>query len=132
MNDLTSLNLLIDQASLVAGSDYRLAQSLKVGRQVISNWRHGRKTATPEDQALIAAIAGLDAAQVLARAMVEKHEGTAKGDMLMKALGKAFLVTGAVLGSAGASAQAIYGLASSHSLEMALGALYTMYIMLSK
>ena len=115
MQDLASLNLLMDKAAEVVGSDYKLAQALGTDRQIISNWRHGRRTATPEDQALIAAVAGLDPITTLARATVAKHEGTAKGDMLMRALGKALLVTGAGLASAGASAHQIYG-STSESL----------------
>jgi DNA-binding transcriptional regulator YdaS (Cro superfamily) len=132
MTHLESLNLLIDKASAIAGSDYKLAQTLGVGRQVVSNWRHGRKTATPEDQVLIAGVAGLDVTPILARAIVEKHEGTAKGDRLMKVLGKALLATGAVIGSAGASAAAISStiLGTGHLTDW-LVAINTMMIMLN-
>lgn len=108
MKHLESLNILIDMASAIAGSDYKLAQRLGVGRQTVSNWRHGRKTATPADQALIAYVAGLDPVVTLARATVEQFEGKAKGDQLMRALGKALLATGGVMASAGASAAAIF------------------------
>ncbi|MGY8540411.1 helix-turn-helix domain-containing protein, partial [Paracidovorax citrulli] len=100
---------LIDQASAKAGSDYKLAKLISQPPQRISDWRHGRTTCSPEDQALMAAVAGMDALATLARATVAKHEGKAKGDLLMKALGKALLVTGAAVGSAGASAAAIFG-----------------------
>lgn len=126
MDHLAELNLLIDQASKIAGDDTKLAKMIGQPKQHISNWRHGKRTATPEDQALMAAIAGLDATQVLARAMVAKHEGTAKGDLLMKALGKALLATGVALGSAGASAMGIYGW-GSHAANRAL--VDTMYIL---
>lgn len=107
MQAAETLNILIDRAAEIAGSDYKLAQALGVQRQVVSDWRHGRKTATPADQALMAHVAGLDPVQVLARATVEAYEGKPKGDALMKALGKALLVTGAVAGSAGAAAHQI-------------------------
>lgn len=134
MTHLDSLNILIDKASAIAGSDYKLAQTLGVGRQVISNWRHGRKTATPEDQVLLAGVAGLDATPILARAIVEKHEGTAKGDRLMKVLGKALLATGGAIGSAGASASAIFlsPTLPGHAAEWAVAGLYTMYIRLKR
>ena len=103
-DNLSSLNLLIDKAKSITGSDYKTAQELGVPFQAINAWRHGRRACVPEDQALIALIAGLDPTQVLARAMVEKYEGTPKGDRLMHALGKLLLVTGAASGSAGASA----------------------------
>lgn len=107
MKHLESLNVLIDKAAKIAGSDYALAKSLGVPRGHVSDWRHGRRTATPADQALMAGIAGLDPVQVLARATVEAYEGKPKGDALMKALGKALLVTGGAIGSAGAAAHQI-------------------------
>jgi len=64
----------------------------------------------------MAHVAGLDPVATLARAMVEKFEGKPKGDRLMKALGKALLVTGAAIGSAGATAAAIYStIPTTHS-----------------
>jgi len=108
MNQLEELNDLIDRAAKVAGSDGKLARTLGVPPQHVSNWRHGHKTCTPADQALMAHVAGLDPVQTLARATVRQYEGKAKGDALMKALGKASLLTGAVLGSVGASAHQIF------------------------
>ena len=110
MQSLTELNALIDRAAAIAGSDYKLAQQLQVTRQTISNWRHGAAPCPVESQALIAHVAGLDPLAELARAVVRKHEGTAKGDMLMKALGKPLLAIGAVLGSAGAAAHQIFSM----------------------
>lgn len=108
MKQHEELNLLIDKASAIAGGDSKLARSLGVPPQHVSNWRHGHKTCMPADQALLAHIAGLDPVQTLARATVRQYEGKAKGDALMKALGKASLATGAVLGSAGAMAHQIF------------------------
>lgn len=92
-----------------AGSDAALARILRRRHQDISDMRHGRKAATPEDCALFAMVAGLDPVAEMARAAVRKHEGTPKGDMLMRALGKASLATGGVIASAGAHAAAIFG-----------------------
>lgn len=108
MQHIESLNFLIDAASKVAGSDGKLATRLGIPKQHVSQWRHGHKTATPEDQALLASVAGFDPVQTLARATVEKWEGKPKGDLLMRVLGKASRVTGAVIGFAGASALGIY------------------------
>jgi hypothetical protein len=102
MNQLEELNELIDRAARIAGSDGKLARTLGVPPQHVSNWRHGHKTCTPADQALMAHIAGLDAVQTLARATVRQYEGKAKGDALMKALGKASHLTGAIAGFVGA------------------------------
>lgn len=83
---------------------------------------------------LLAGVAGLDATPILARAIVEKHEGTAKGDRLMKVLGKALLATGGAIGSAGASASAIFlsPTLPGHAAEWAVAGLYTMYIRLKR
>jgi hypothetical protein len=83
---------------------------LQTQRQSISNWRHGVAPCPVEIQALMAHIAGLDPVAELARAVVRKHEGTSKGDMLMKALGKASRLTGAVAGFVGAVALAIFSM----------------------
>ena len=99
---------LIARASAICGNDNKLAIALGVSRMTVSNWKTGKTPCPPEDQASIAAVAGLDPVQTLVRAHLERHEGTAKGDRLMKVLGKASLVTGAVIGSAGASAHQIF------------------------
>ena len=99
---------LIARASKVAGNDSALARSMGVPPSMVSMWKLGTKTCPPEDQASMAAIAGLDPVQVLVRAHLERHEGTAKGDRLMKVLGKSLLATGAAIGSAGASAHQIF------------------------
>jgi transcriptional regulator with XRE-family HTH domain len=134
MSEKSDLEVLIDRASALAGSDGKLAAALGVSRQVVSDWRHGRRTATPEDQALLAAHADLDPILELARATVRKHEGTAKGDLLMKALGKALPAIGAGLASAGAHAQGIGSMipVPSHALEWAVAGIYTMYIRLKR
>lgn len=95
---------LIARASATCGNDNKLAGALGVSRMTVSNWKHGKTPCPPEDQASLAAIAGLDPVQVLVRAHLERHEGTAKGDRLMKVLGKSLLATGAAIGSVGASA----------------------------
>lgn len=79
---------LIDKAAENAGSYANLARSLGVPPQLVSNWRSGLKTCTPSDWALLAAAAGLDPEEALIRATLEKHAGTAKGERLLKALGK--------------------------------------------
>lgn len=110
MDKLTELNALIDKAAKVAGSDRKLAALLGEPPQRISNWRHGHAIAQPEDWALMAHVAGLDPVAELARATVAKHESKRKGDLLLKALGKASRLTGAVAASAGALVLVISGL----------------------
>jgi len=94
MQDLQKLNELIDRASEAAGSDYKLAKTMEVLPQTVSNWRHGRKACPAADVALMAHIAGLDASDWLIRAVIEKHAGTPKGDKLFEALGKGSRATG--------------------------------------
>lgn len=108
MTHLESLQFLIESAAKVAGSENKLAQMLGIKQQHVNAWKHGTRTATPEDQALLAAIAGFDPVQTLARATVEKWEGKPKGDRLRKVLGKLSHQTGVALGFAGAGALAIY------------------------
>lgn len=107
MKHTDELNLLIDKAAAIAGSDNKLAALIGTSRMAISDWRHDRRPCPPEDQALMAQIAGLDATQTLIRATLAKHEGKPKGDLLMKVLGKRSLATGAALGFAGLAAMPI-------------------------
>lgn len=102
------LNQLLDKAKEVTGSDYATAKRIGVSPQIISDWRGLRRNPQPEDATLIAAVAGLDPVAELARTMVQKHQGTPKGEKLMQALGKSLLATGAVIGSASASASTIF------------------------
>ena len=133
MKDLEALNDLIDKAKAIAGSDAKVARMLGVVPQRIANWRNGSAGCSLEDQALLAAAAGLDPLQELARAAVRKHEGTEKGDRLMRALGKTLLATGGVVVSAGANAATIFSSlpTPSHALEWCVALVYTMCIMLN-
>jgi len=98
------LDELINRASKKAGSDSALARELEVGRSLVSDWRKGRKPCSPEDQTLMAGLAGLEAEAWGARAMIAKHAGTTKGAKLEGALKKAFVATGGVVASFGAMA----------------------------
>lgn len=117
--------MLIDKASAIAGNDAALSRMLGVSRQTISNWRHGHKPCPPADQALLAAVAGADPLAELARATLRQHEGTKKGDLLMRALGKALLATGGAVASAGAHASLIFG--TPQATEAVRAVLSTMY-----
>lgn len=104
MEHLDELNFLIDQARKIAGSDGKVALAIGASRQNVSNWRNGKAPCPPEKQALIAAVAGLDPLITLARATVEKHEGTPTGDRLLRVLGKRLPAIGAAIGFGGAVA----------------------------
>lgn len=77
---------LIDKAAKAAGSDYKLAQQLGVGRSLVSDWRHGRKPCSLEDRALMANIAGVSAVYEVITGMLERHAGTPKGERLAAVL----------------------------------------------
>lgn len=115
MEHLDELNFLIDQAKAIAGSDAKVAAAIGASRMNISNWRKGKQKCPPKQQALIAAVAGLDPLQTLARATVQAEENSDLGDRLMRVLGKASRATGAVLGFVGVSALAIYSLSPTPS-----------------
>jgi hypothetical protein len=67
------LNQLIDSASKVAGSDYKLAAELNVSRGNIADWRRGRRPCPAGDVALMAQLAGLDPEAWSARAIVSQY-----------------------------------------------------------
>ena len=110
------LEELISRASDKAGSDYALAKMLDTTRQTVSDWRHNRKPCPIGDVALMAEVAGLKPEEWLARAVVAKYEGTAKGDKLYRALGKALGATGAALVSFGASTHPIFSLDENNNI----------------
>lgn len=82
------ITTLLDAAKAVTGSDYKTAQLIGQSRGKVSDWRSGRQPASPEDHALLAALAGQDAEVALVRAVLEKHKNTPKGERLVSALGK--------------------------------------------
>lgn len=104
MEHLSQLIFLIDSAKAITGSDNKTAQLLGVSRGNVSDWRNGRNPCPPEMQALLASIAGFDPQQTALRALVERHEGTALGDKLMRVLGKPSLAIGAAAGFVGLNA----------------------------
>lgn len=97
---------LLKLASEKAGSDYKLAQALKVSRGNVTDWKKGRRPCPPADQALMADLAGLDAEAWAARALIAQHEGSEKGTLLKQALKKALAATGVALATFGNQAQA--------------------------
>lgn len=87
-DELERLNLLIDKASLIAGSDYKLAQKIGVAQPVVPMWRSGARTCSPADRAILAGIAGENAADELIKATLERENGTRRGVLLGELLGK--------------------------------------------
>lgn len=91
---------LLDEARARLGSDYKVAKTLRVPQQHVSEWRTGKRTCVPADRALLAFIAGLDAQEELTHATLSRYEGTPRGEMLRKALGNGLRAAGAAGGSA--------------------------------
>lgn len=104
MNDVNSVKTLIDKAAKVCGSKKALAEELGVMPQHVTQWANGHRTCTPIDQAAIAGIAGYNAMEFLARAAIESTEGTKKGMVLARHLGKFAVATGAAIASSGVAA----------------------------
>lgn len=105
------LDTLIDKASKSCGSSYKLAQRIGVSPQTVSDWKHERKPCPVADQVLMAHVAGLESEIWAVRAIVAQYEGTPKGAMLSRALGKALAATGAALVSSGVNALPILSMA---------------------
>jgi len=108
---MQDLKELIEKASKNAGSDAALARIIGVAQPNIPMWKAGTRPCPPADVALMASVAGLDADEWLVRAVMAKHQGTPKGEKLMRVL-KASVLTGAALGSGSAlaaTASAAYG-----------------------
>ena len=89
-----SLNLLIDKASAIAKSDYKLAKVLEIPQQHISNWKAGTRVCSPEDRARLADIANDDGHLEFLRATIKKYEGTTRGEHMKKILKKLWPATG--------------------------------------
>ena len=93
---MSTIVSLLDAAKQKTGSDYKTAKLIGATPQRISDWRSGREKGQPqpEDFALVAAAAGLDAEEALVRAVIEKHANKAKGEKLLSVLGNALRRTG--------------------------------------
>jgi len=88
INPQERITRLIDAATDKAGGQNAMARRIGYTHSEVSQWRHGRPCPV-EAQALMAELAGLDAHEVLAYAIIEKHRDTPKGERLATVLGKA-------------------------------------------
>lgn len=97
MSNKDPLNLLIEKAGAIAGTEYKLAKAMGLPQQVLTDWKAGRRKCTPPDRARLAGFAREDAVQELVRATLDQTEGTLRGEQLRRILGKASRVTGEAL-----------------------------------
>lgn len=87
---MSQLNSLIEKASLVAGSDYKLAQLLGMQQPTIVAWKKGKRACSAPDRAALADIAGENAAEAAIEAVLEGiNIETAKGQRAAQALSQA-------------------------------------------
>jgi len=91
-----NVKTLIDKASKNTVTRYALAKTLGVSPAQVYDWEEGRKSCSPEDRARLAAVAGEEAMQELVRGILEKHEGTLRGEQLARVLGKSSRQIGGV------------------------------------
>ena len=96
MQEQSLVNDLITKAGLICGSEYKLAKALGVPQQHLSEWKAGRRTCTPADQARLAGFAREDAVQALVRATIEGAKGL-KREQLQAVLGKWSRQTGGAI-----------------------------------
>lgn len=87
---------LIDEASMRAGNDNRLARMLEATRANVSQWRHGKRSCPIEAQILMAAIADRNVQREIAEAVIEQNANTPRGEKLISALGKGLMGGGAL------------------------------------
>lgn len=80
---------LLAAATKAVGSEYKVAKLMGKPQSHISEWKNGKRSCSPEDRAELAAIAGISPAHELLMAVLEKYEGTPRGDRLKEALTKA-------------------------------------------
>ena len=99
MQEQPLVNDLITKAGVICGSEYKLAKALGVPQQHLSEWKAGRRTCTPSDQARLAGFAREDAVQALVRATIDSAKGL-KREQLERVLGKLSRQTGAALNTA--------------------------------
>jgi len=83
---MTQELFLVTQAAKAAGTAAEVARRLGVSPQTLAHWKSGTVPCPPEEQANLAAIAGLDPIRYLCLAHLQRHQGTAKGERLRKVL----------------------------------------------
>ena len=76
--DKARVKRLVEAAAMKCGEFKKLAEVLNVHPQLISNWRNGIKTPSPEAQAEMAQIAGHNVPIASLMALIEKSDGARK------------------------------------------------------
>jgi hypothetical protein len=92
---MQEIKTLIDKASKVCGSDKQLAERMGIHPQTLSALKKNR-TITPETAAELASIAGENPRDAAIAAIIERAEGSRRGEVLKAILGKATMAAGVV------------------------------------
>lgn len=82
------LKELIEKAALIAGSEYKIAKSLAIPQSHITEWKHGTRSCSAEDRALLADLAGVDPFPEIKEAMLDRWAGKPKAEALAKVWAK--------------------------------------------
>jgi transcriptional regulator with XRE-family HTH domain len=105
VNELERVQRLIAEASARIGSQNKLAKALGYDKANLSEWANGKRPCPTNAQALMADMAGLDAAQVALHAMVASERNPQRREQLFRILGKGYRqLGGAALSAMFASA----------------------------
>lgn len=86
----TRIDKLIELATEKMGTEYRLAKSIGYEQQAFTKWKSGKSPCPLEAQALMAAVAGLNANEVIAVAILERNADKPRFEKLELALGKIY------------------------------------------
>lgn len=87
---MSQLNILIEQAASVAGSEYKLAKVLGIQQGVITTWKKGTRTCSAPDRAALAEVAKGNAAVEALEGLIEGLDlESPKGQLAAKALTEA-------------------------------------------
>lgn len=78
------LKKLIEKAAAIAGSEYQIAKTLAIPQSHVTEWKHGTRTCSAEDRALLADLAGVDPFPEIRDAMLERWAGKPKAEALAK------------------------------------------------
>ena len=86
----TRIDKLIKLASEKSGTEYKLAQAMGYSQQHFTKWKNGTRPCPIEAQAIMAEIAGLEAMEVVAAALLGRNEGKRQYKALEKGVGKGY------------------------------------------
>lgn len=108
VNRLDRIQNLILVSSAIFGGQNKMARAIGYGPGEVSEWANGRRPCPLEAQVLMADAAGLNAQEVMAYAIIERHANTPRGEKLLSALGKVSRAAG-VAASCFISASVVWG-----------------------